>query len=445
MDLLFVLVSGQSHMVQCEPQEARQKMTTTEKTKTAEQQIAEKETRIMDAIRMRIPDRVPVICSLGYFVAKYTGTPHSAAYYDFPAWLAAYKKTIPDFPADLVFVQGFTPGTALEILKPHQLRWPGYNLDRYSSQQSVEVENMRADEYDAFLRDPTDYKLRVNLSRAADDLGGLAELPNLSELGWGSGGAQQLALALSSPKVARSISILQKTGRELRKFQKRQAQFAQMLLDMGVPQYTQYAAMPPYDLLSFGIRGMSGLMTDMFRQPDKVLAACDKILQMTLDRPVPKTNKFGNIRVFMTVTRGSDNFLSKNQFEKFYWPTFSKLVHSLVDKGMTPCIFFEGDCDSRMEYLLDFPKGSILVHVDRTDIFRAKDILRNHLCIQGNVPSTLLQAGSVQDVKDYCKKLIDYVGKGGGFILSPRSSTESVRPQNLKAMIEFTKEYGVYR
>ena len=204
---------------------------------------------------------------------------------------------------------------------------------------------------------------------------------------------------------------------------------------MGVPEYTQYSAMPPLDLLSFGIRGMNGLMLDMFRQPDKVLAACDKILQMTLERPKPKPNKFGNIRVFMTVTRGSDNFLSKKQFDKFYWPTFSKLVHALIDKGMTPSIFFEGNCDSRMEYLLEFPRGSMLVHVDWTDIYRAKDILRDHLCIQGNVPSTILQTGTVQDVKDYCKKLIDVVGKGGGFILSPRSSTDEAKPENLKAMI----------
>ena len=53
--------------------------------------------------------------------------------------------------------------------------------------------------------------------------------------------------------------------------------------------------------------------------------------------------------------------------------------------------------------------------------------------------------GTVQDVKDYCKKLIDVVGKGGGFILAPRSSTDEVKPENLKAMIDFTHEYGVYR
>jgi uroporphyrinogen-III decarboxylase len=87
----------------------------------------------------------------------------------------------------------------------------------------------------------------------------------------------------------------------------------------------------------------------------------------------------------------------------------------------------------------------MLARLDTTDIHRAKEILKGHMCIQGNVPSTLLQAGSVQDVKDYCKNLIDTVGKDGGFILSPRSSTDEVKPENLRAMIDFTHEYGLYQ
>jgi uroporphyrinogen-III decarboxylase len=77
-------------------------------------------------------------------------------------------------------------------------------------------------------------------------------------------------------------------------------------------------------------------------------------------------------------------------------------------------------------------------------MLKAKEILKDHVCIEGNVPSSLLQIGSVQEVKDYCKNLIDTVGKGGGYILGPRSSTDEVKPENLKAMIEFTKEYGRY-
>ena len=147
----------------------------------------------------------------------------------------------------------------------------------------------------------------------------------------------------------------------------------------------------------------------------------------------------------MTVTRGSDDFLSREQWDKFYWPTFKKLVIALTERGATPCIFFEGNCTSRMEYLREFPRGKVLVRLDTTDIVKAKEILRDHLCIEGNVPSSLLQMGTVQQVKDYCKNLIDTIGDGGGYILSPRSSTDEVNPENLKTMIEFTKEYGVYK
>ncbi len=231
----------------------------------------------------------------------------------------------------------------------------------------------------------------------------------------------------------------------MRKWENRMKKFDKMIRDLGFPQYFQGAAMPPYDVISHSMRGMTGTMTDMYRRPAKLLAACEKILELTLERPLPKPSEQGHIRMFMTNTRGSDDFLSKKHFDTFYWPTFKRLVQGLLDKGATPCIFFEGNFTSRLEYLLEFPKGRILARLDTTDIFKAKDILKDHTCIEGNVPSTLLQVGTVQDVKDYCKKLIDVVGKGGGFILAPRSSTDEVKPENLKAMIEFTQEYGVYR
>jgi len=253
-----------------------------------------------------------------------------------------------------------------------------------------------------------------------------------------------LAFALAEPKLAKSIRALQKAGREMRKWQSRQAKFTKMILDMGFPQYIHGGAMPPYDLVSFSLRGMEGTMLDMHRQPDKLVELCEFILNRSLERPLPPPNESGYIRLFMTVTRGSDNFISKKQWDRFYWPTFRKLVHNLIERGGTPCIFFEGNCDSRMEYLLDFPKGKMLARLDTTDIFRAKEILKDHVCIEGNVPSTLLQTGTVQDVKDHCKKLIDVVGKGGGYMLSTRSSTDHVKPENLKAMIEFTQEYGRY-
>jgi uroporphyrinogen-III decarboxylase len=412
--------------------------------KTARQIRKEREKRIMDAIHLRIPDRVPVICAIGYFPAKYTGIPCSAAYYDFDAWYAAYKKTLQDFQPDMIYPQGFTPGKALEILNPKQMRWPGYGVDPYQGHQSIEIDNMKAEEYDLYMSDPSDYMFRIFMSRTSENLEGLSLFPKLSDLGGGPMGIQALASAFGEPKLDKAIRTLQKAGREMKKWRSKIAKFNKLILDMGFPQYFQGAAMPPFDVVSHSLRGMSGTMIDMFRQPDKLLEVCEFILKKTLERPMPQPNENGHTRMFMTNTRGSDDFLSKKQFDTFYWPTFKRLVLALIERGATPCIFFEGNFISRLEYLLDFPKGKMLARFDTTDIFKAKEILKDHVCIEGNIPSSLLQMGTVQETKNYCKKLIDVVGKGGGYILSPRSSTDEVNPENLKAMIEFTREYGVY-
>jgi len=384
---------------------------------------------------------------MGFFPARYVGIPCSAAYYDYHAWYDAYKKTLLDFPADIIAPHTFTPGKALEILNPKLIRWPGYNSDPNHGHQAIEVDNMKSDEYDAFIDDPSDYMFRVHISRVADNLAGLSKLPKLSGFTGipGMMAAEVLSVTLASPEVSLAIRTLQKAGHEIKKWQNRMSKFNKMVEDCGFPHYFQGAAMPPFDVISHSMRGMSGTMEDMFRQPANILLACEKILELTLGRPLPRPSENGHIRMFMTNTRGSDEFMSTAHFEKFYWPTFKKLVTTLIERGATPCIFFEGNFTSRLEYLLQFPKGRFLVRLDTTDICKAKEVLKNHACIEGNVPSSLLQVGTVQQVKDYCKNLIDTIGEGGGFILSPRSSTDEAKPENLKAMIDFTHEYGLYR
>jgi len=70
--------------------------------------------------------------------------------------------------------------------------------------------------------------------------------------------------------------------------------------------------------------------------------------------------------------------------------------------------------------------------------------LGDTVCIRGNVPLSIMCTGTPDDVKDYCKKLIDVVGKGGGFIMDGSTVMDDAKPENVKAMIDFTKEYGVY-
>ena len=99
-------------------------------SKTAEELYKERETRIMDAIALRIPDRIPVMVALTYFPAKYAGIPTKTAWYDHDKWLEVTMKTFLDFDPDGIWsIQGYSSGAVMEILEPKNQRWPGWGLD----------------------------------------------------------------------------------------------------------------------------------------------------------------------------------------------------------------------------------------------------------------------------------------------------------------------------
>ena len=197
-------------------------------------------------------------------------------------------------------------------------------------------------------------------------------LPSLSSVGFSYRAVTAIAEVLTKPEVTGALEALLKAGQELARWQSRIEAFAEEIEELGFPRAYQATASAPFDAISDFLRGMHGAMLDMYRQPDKLLQACDKLLPVTLERAVATAKSSGNPRVFIALHRGSDGFMSLKQFETLYWPGLKSVVLGLVDEGLIPCIFFEGDYTSRLEYLLELPRGNILGHFDSTDIFRAK-------------------------------------------------------------------------
>jgi uroporphyrinogen-III decarboxylase len=135
----------------------------------------------------------------------------------------------------------------------------------------------------------------------------------------------------------------------------------------------------------------------------------------------------------------------KAYFEKFYWHTLKKVILAFIDEGLMVSLVAEGRYEMRLETIKDVPKGWTWWHFDQTDMAKAKKALGGVACIAGNVPSSLLYTGTPQDVKEYCRKLIEVCGEGGGYILTAASSVEQTTPENLRAFMEAAKEYGVYK
>jgi len=405
--------------------------------------LTEREERIDAVVRLQTPDRVPIGGMFGFFPAKYKGLTLEQAMYEEEKMIDAWVHTTLEFAPDLYdnpYTSRFL-GPVLEALDYKALRWPGHGVDVMSSYQFVEGEYMMEDEYEAFLADPTDHILRKHWPRTFGKLEAFGKLPPLHILSYYLGFFE--FAAFGDEEVVSAMAALQKAALEFRRILSAARAYAERMKGLGFPPNYGAMSQAPFDTLSDFLRGTKGSMLDLFRHPDQVLEATRKLLPVMLHMGL-KAKDRGVTRVFIPIHKGLDGFMSQDQFKTFFWPTLQELIWGLVDAGLTPSVLWEGNCTSRLEIIGDIPKGTCIYHFEATDIFRAKEVLGDVVCLRGNVPLSLLWSGTRDDVEDYCKKLIDIVGKRGGFILDSGSSLDDANPINVQHMINFTKKYGIY-
>jgi len=123
-----------------------------------------------------------------------------------------------------------------------------------------------------------------------------------------------------------------------------------------------------------------------------------------------------------------------------------RLVDKIVAAGISPILHCDGNWDLNLERLRDLPAGRCLVQFDGpTDIFKAKEVLGDRMCIMGDVPADMLVLGSESEVDEYCHRLIEEVGKGGGFVMGAGCEIPpNARPENVKTMLDSVVKYGYY-
>jgi uroporphyrinogen-III decarboxylase len=217
----------------------------------------------------------------------------------------------------------------------------------------------------------------------------------------------------------------------------------------GVPVFSGLGFTPAVDMIAL-TRSLKSMVLDMYRMPDKVLAAVEAIETEQVPRAIsdfkklqaatpgdPMTMMIGGLR---------PSLLAPRLFEKFFWPFFKRSVEQVVDAGITPILHFDGNWDAYLRCLLELPSKKIVLELDgATDIFRAKAILRGHMCICGDVPPALLVLRSSAEVAAYCRRLIDVVGEEGGFILSSGCAVPvNALAENVRALIETGTTYYPY-
>lgn len=404
-------------------------------------------TRIKDAAQLKkVPDRVPIFPNAGFFPAFYAGVTPQETMYDYDKCYKVWKKYVLDFKPDAhngCVVPG--PGKFYENLDYKLYAWPGHGVPPELGYQALEREYMTADEYDALTQDPSHFFSSTYPSRIFGALEPLNMLPDLTGLGEIYGAAFSF-IPYALPHFQDALKALMEAGAEALKWAQVIVGFDEEMASLGFPHiWGGGATKAPFDMIGDTLRGTRGIMLDMYRQPDKLLKAMDAITPRMIQLGVDAARMNGNPMVFIPLHKGADGFLSDEHFKTFYWPSFRKVLIGLIDEGCMPFCYAEGGYNSRLEVIRDLPKGKAIWSFDTTDMAKAKEILGGTSCIGGNMPISLLNLGTPQEVKDCAKELIDTVGKGGGYIMVSGVSIDQAKPENMKAMVDFSKEYGVYK
>jgi uroporphyrinogen-III decarboxylase len=370
------------------------------------------EERVWAAVRLEKPDRVPShILATAAFTKTVGGTTGDWYTNEDKSWVAIDK--VWDYTGGwdmMITVAAMSTGawklaSALGMLV--KLRIPGVDLPDDYTLQAVEEEVLKPGDYDTiceigwdkFLNQ--DYLFRITdftpegVAKALDDqaIGGFRGIEM-----WNSRGVMQLIPCLST--------------------------------------------MHPFFRLSVG-RSMVKFMEDVYYSPEKVEKALKVVTREAIEQWIAHCKMLNQKTAFIAEERSCGFFFPLNFFERFWWPYTQEIVEALWSEGIVTWFHLDQCWDKNIPYFKKLPRGSAILALDgTTNIFAAKETLRGHLCLAGDVQPALMSLGKPEDVEAYCRKLIDEVGGDGGFILNTGCEMPTaVKLDNWRAMVQTARDY----
>lgn len=197
-------------------------------------------------------------------------------------------------------------------------------------------------------------------------------------------------------------------------------------------------------LMAFSLcRTLIEFTKDLYQIPDKVETAMEASCDDLISNAIQVCRNNGKDVAFIVLERGSGFYYRLPLFERFEWQFLQRYVDAFVAEGIIPWLHLDTDWGINIPYLKKLPKGKCVCDLDSTtDIFKAKEILKGHMCISGDVPASLLTLGKPEEVEEYCKRLIDEVGQEGGFMLTTGCECPiDAKPDNIRAMVETGRSY----
>jgi uroporphyrinogen-III decarboxylase len=374
--------------------------------------------RYQTAIALEPVDRVPLAPGSNYFAEIYGGTTKQDVLYDMEKWLKSEFKFCEDFPEFDVLRNSRIYGPLYDAIGNVNYKLSGRDLPPNTQFQFVEKEYMLADEYDEFIANPT----RFLITKAGPRI--------LSEL-------------IPGNDPVRMHTAMFKAAAAQGAYGAHSRRRAQELGDRyGMPQPMGGFCLSPLDALSDSLRDLKGVMRDMRRQPDKVIAACEALVPEMANLALNTADPLKRWPIFIPTHKAM--FLSPQEYDKFYWPSFKKLLEILVGSGNKVRVYLEGNQNAHIHHFQELPRASLLCDIDNgVDIVKAKELINGHQCLAGGLQDSLLILATPEQVREQVKLLCETIGREPGYVISGGCNIPyDTKPENLRAVCDAVEEFG---
>lgn len=384
--------------------------------------------RYVTAMRNEKPDRVPIRPFVAEFVAAYAGYTCQEVTHDYQKAFAATLKCCADFDWDatvpnMVYVwTGLTEAIGLKYYGVPGIEVPpdrGFQYVEPPPEQAF----MPPEDYDALIDDPTGYLYNVWLPRVTREVVPPGE-PNTyrSNLSFVKGGMAMM-------------SYFNAFGPQVEAMQR----------ECGTVSAIAGIFKAPLDILADKLRGYLGMAFDLVERPDKVLAACEALMPHLFHVALTTADPTGTVPIGFWMHRGHTPFITRRHFDTFYWPTLKPIIEELWARGHQVLFYAEGDWNAHLDSFAQLPDRSIVYHVDRGDLAEVHRKLGHKFCLSGGLANVLLAYGTPDEVREECKRLIATAGRDGGYIMDASAIVQNdAKVENIRAMTEATREYGIY-
>ena len=217
--------------------------------------------------------------------------------------------------------------------------------------------------------------------------------------------------------------------------------------ELGLPIPTRGSIFLPSDIILDYLRDFVGVSTDVRRYSDEFVEAGWELYTWILDQFLPTAPPPNRKVVFSPLHLPT--YLRPKVFEKVYLPFMKRYIQEMaIDRGFSLYFFMEANWMPYLDLLQELPEGGKVIGLFETgDLVEIKEKMAGRMAIMGGMPVDLLRFGTVQQVEDKCKELLDTLAPGGSYMFSTDKTLMSLtdgKPENVIAAYTYITEHGGY-